>query len=618
MQPEGEKLNGVRSVGVRADGADTTPKVVEPVAIHPPPAPQRVRRNARFAGEGEQRTRYSLPRALRSSSPVGYRTRLPLTLEEAKTALALLSLPRPTEFDAPGPVSERELFEECSLGVLTARQSTNFRGHRATIVGPRDSERVTRLLRELAGLDAPVLERSAYTHLVATRPYRTPFTALLTFVGHGQLGSVVGVPLRALRKRLLHEVDMPSIGYLTELHVGVLADAMERAAVIASGGRRRANVLIGPFTRGMRAPNRERLRELEAMAGIGAPERAEGWRLALVAQVGEAVAPERAPLDPAIRLKLGANLMAFRSERIQPGVNAEEKAPAAYQKRQSMDVPEELVVMAGRAAYNAFAHFSGCDRERAKALLLLERIDVLTPGGKERLREVRRHLDAVTDQVIRRIPLWADLATGRALTRNAARGKKAFALAGQRIYVAGLPRPEVERAGLDWDLAVRAVGAAASRAALVAEIMGTVGLPEDCDLLAGTCLMAGPVNQNDIGKTFFGEPDLLERLFPGRGATSLLVWTLKAKTIADPIGNEEQLLSAEQKGALVDLRPGPHEVIALRRAGLEPMRQRGSRVNEERAFAAAGNFVTDPEGCPIPGNAGNPWPRDLAEAILWE
>ncbi|MCC6215301.1 MAG: hypothetical protein IT376_10555 [Polyangiaceae bacterium] len=608
----------MRSVGVRTDGADTTPKVVEPVPIAPPPGEQRARRGARFAREGEPRTRYSLPAELRSSSPVGYRTRLPMTLEEAKRALSLLSLPRPSEFDAAGPVRERELFEECSLGVLTARQSTNFRGHRETVVGPRDSERVTRLLRELAGLDAPVLERSAYTHLVATRPYRTPFTALLTFVGHSQLGSIVGVPLRALRKRLLHEVDMPTIGYLTELHVGILADAMERAALIASGGRRRANVLMGPFTRAMRAANREKLRELEAMAGIGAAERAEGWRLALVAQVGEAIAAERAPIDPELREKLGANLMAFRSERIQPGVNAEEKAPAAYQRRQSMDVPEELVVMAGRAAYNAFAHFSGCDREKAKALLLLERIDVLTPGGKGRLREVRRQLDAVTDQVIRRIPVWADLGTGRALTRNAARGKKAFALAGQRIYVTGLPRPEVERAGLDWDLAVRAVGAAASRAALVAEIMGTVDLPGDCDLLAGTCLMAGPVNQNDIGKTFFGEPDLLEKPFPGRGATSLLVWTLKAKTVADPIGNEEQLLNAKQKGALVDLRPGPHEVVSLRRAGLEPLRSRGGRTNEERAFAEAGNFVTDPEGRAIPGNAGAPWPRELAESVVWE
>jgi hypothetical protein len=33
------------------------------------------------------------------------------------------------------------------------------------------------------------------------------------------------------------------------------------------------------------------------------------------------------------------------------------------------------------------------------------------------------------------------------------------------------------------------------------------------------------------------------------------VWTVKAKTVADPIGNEEQLMNPAQKGALVDLRP---------------------------------------------------------------
>ena len=118
---------------------------------------------------------------------------------------------------------------------------------------------------------------------------------------------------------------------------------------------------------------------------------------------------------------------------------------------------------------------------------------------------------------------------------------------------------------------------------------GLVDLPEDCDLLCGMCLMAGPVNQNDIGKQFFGFSDLLSKKWPDRNPTTLLLWTLKAKSIADPIGNEEQLLNAKHKGALVDLRCGPHEAVHIRKNGiLAPMRTRDGRINQERAFADQG------------------------------
>ena len=80
-----------------------------------------------------------------------------------------------------------------------------------------------------------------------------------------------------------------------------------------------------------------------------------------------------------------------------------------------------------------------------KELLPFERIDVLTPNGKERLRDVRRQLGEITDKVVRNIPLWADLPVGRAFSRNAERGRKAFALAGQRIYIGGLSRRECNR-----------------------------------------------------------------------------------------------------------------------------------------------------------------------------
>ena len=130
--------------------------------------------------------------------------------------------------------------------------------------------------------------------------------------------------------------------------------------------------------------------------------------------------------------------------------------------------------------------------------------------------------------------------------------------------------------------------------------------------------MAGPVNQNDIGKEFFGYRDLLHGAYPNRDPTSLLVWTLKAKTVADPIGNEEQLLNAARKGMLVDLRPGPHEVVSVRRRGaIEALRQRDGRVNQERAFAAANNFVVDSDGTEIPGNRGTPWPRAWADEVIF-
>jgi len=590
-------------------------KPVRLVAVPPPPTP--ARREARFAAEGEKRDRYHLPEALDSGSPVGFRTRLSLDEAEAAAASTLFSLDPPTSFVPGEAPTEGELFEEAALGVLSARQSTNYRGQKQITLGPADSERLVPLLRRLQGAEAQILDGAAYTHVGLSRPYRTPFTFLLTFIGHKPVLSLATVPARAWSKWKHHTDDIPTIGHLQHLHVGVWAEAVERAAVLASGGRRAANVLIGPFAGPARqAANAEVLREIEALIGLDPADRAAGWRVALVAQVGATAAAS--PIDAPLCRKLGALLLALRSERIQPGVNAEEKAPAAYQERQPMDVPDALTEMAGRAAYNAFARWTGVDRERAKELLLLERIDVLTPNGKERLRAVRRELEEVTDALVADLPLWVDLPTGRSLSRNAARGRKAFALAGQRIYVGGLPFGELAEAGLDPHHAVRAFGAAAARSALCAELSGCVGLPADCDLLTGVCLMAGPVNQNDIGKQFYGRTDLLAEAWPGRDPTSLLVWTLKAKTVADPIGNEEQLLNRARKGALVDLRPAPHEVCALRVDGRNlPMRRRDARENAERAFGDQGNFVTDPEGREIPGNRGSAWPRVWREELPW-
>lgn len=595
------------------------PKCPEVVAVAPPESAKTYARNANFAPEGARKTRFDLPTRLKSSSPVGYRKRMALTQEEANEAMELLAMARPTGFEAPQPIAEQEIFEECSLGVLSSRQSTNFRGHRQITLGPSRSQELHTLLSGLKGLEDKALENSSYSHLVFSRPYRTPFTFLLTFVGHLPLLSLITVPIRALRKRFQHIDDIPTIGFLQHLHRGILADAMERAAVLASSGKRRSQIFMTPFWGAFKSPNKAKIRAIERLGGLTSAQRRRGWRLAIVAQVGNAKVNEAVSINTNTCRKVAANLLAFRSERIQPGVNADRKSPTAYQYRQGMHVPDDLVVQAGRAGYNAFCHWTNLERERAKDLVLMERVDVLQPGGKERLRALRVRLDSTTNRLIKGFPLWADLPLGRALSRNANRGRKAFALAGQRIYIGGLSRSEIEASGVDWISGVHSLGALASRGGLYAELMGCVDLPNDCDLLAGVCMMAGPVNQADIGKTFYGMDDLLEHNFPGRDPTSMLVWTLKAKTVADPIGNEEQLMNAQRKGALVDLRFGPHECILMDTPhGLKPMRKVGEEVNQERAFHDQGNFVSAVDGRDIPGNRGSAWPPERANAILWE
>ena len=176
----------------------------KPIDFHrcePPTPDQRRRRLAAPVPEGGRASRYSLPKGLESHSPVGYRTRLPLTKAEAAEIAPLYALERPKAFVPGAPIREQELFEECSLGILTSRQSTNFRGHRQVTLGPEDSKKLAELLRSMKHLEAPVLDNAQATHVVLTRPYRTPFTLLLTFVGHLPLLSLLTVPWRGLKKR---------------------------------------------------------------------------------------------------------------------------------------------------------------------------------------------------------------------------------------------------------------------------------------------------------------------------------------------------------------------------------------------------------------------------------
>ncbi|HAN32400.1 MAG TPA: hypothetical protein DCQ06_12465 [Myxococcales bacterium] len=598
--------------------SEASPKNLEVVAIDPPAQEYRRKRRATFAKQDERRNRYHLPTSLQSGSPVGFRHRVSLQVAEAQKALELLSLNRPLSFVDAEPVTDAELFDEVSLGVLSARQSTNFRGQKQVTLGPEDSQRVAHLLQGLQEREADVLDRACMTHVVMTRPYRTPFTALLTLVGHRPGASILTVPWRLWNKRTRHLDDIPTIGYLRNLHLGILADAMERAAVIASEGRRRAQIFMAPFCGSPRQSNKPIIRALEELCGLKLEDKARGWRVSLVAQVGVVSDAERIDLDRDLWRRIGANLIAFRSERVLPGVNAESKAPAEYQQHQSMDVPDGFTVQAGRAAYNAFAHWTGLSRETAKDVLLMDRIDVLSHGGAARIKALSQMLESVTDEIVNRMPKWIDIPAGRIFSRNANKSRKAFALVGQRVYITGISRRALTTTGVDWELALQACGAAAARGALYAELMGVVELPQDCDLLAGICLMAGPVNQNDIGKQFYGHQDLLTTNFADQAPTSLLIWTLKAKTVADPIGNEEQLLNEKRKGALVDLRPAPHEMIKLRVGGLlSGFRDRGEQTSSERAFADVDNFVVDDQGCEIPGNRGQAWPDSWRNTSIW-
>ena len=586
------------------------------VTIQPPSNAYRTRRNAKLS-TGKKKTRYDLPEALHSASPVGYRTRLSLSKDESDVALSLLSLHRPKAFEAGPPVSDGELFDESALGVLSSRQSTNFRGFRQVTFGPGESQKITQLLGELKGQEAAPLSGSAYTHIILGRKYRNPFTMLLTLVGHRQLTSPFSVLKRVFHKRIRYGDDIPTIGYLPHLHIGILADGMDRAALIASQGKRRANVMMQPFSGRYLKENRVVAQKLAEMAGQTPNEKLEGWQVVMVSQVGYVAPEERIECAEETWRRIGATMLAFRSERIQPGVNQEAKAPPQYQLRQSMDVSEEFVEMTGRAAYNAFEYWSGLSREVSKSLLILDRVDVLTPDGKARLRAIRGMNEAITDRLIKELPLWSELMSGRQFSKNAEKGRKAFALAGQRIYIGGLSKSEISDVGLDWSHAVRVFGAATARAAFFTELMGSTEVPDDCDLLAGICLMAGPVNQNDIGKTYYGIPDLLAEKFGERDPTSLLVWTLKAKTVADPLGNEEQLMNRARKGALVDLRPGPHEVIQVMRGGqLQSFRKSGELTSCERAFSEQGNFVVGATGEDIVGNRGEAWPDRSKNVFL--
>ena len=593
-------------------------KTLEVVSIHPPPLEQQVARRAYHYPAEHKKDRYALPESLKSHSPIGYRTRLSLTHDEAHSYMPLLSLSPPQYFIPGDAVTEQALFEESALGILSSRQSTNFYGQKQRTFNAEQSTKIKSILEKMQGCNQ-ALSHASYTHIVLSRPYRTPFTMILTLAGHKPITSLLSVPWRIIRKRFMGAHDIPTIGYLSQLHLGILADQMERAVCIASEGRRKAMVHLEPFCGEKRKENKAYIQELAQLCELSGEEKRQQWSVAMVVQVGYVSVEEQIQMPSRDHWrKIAANLLAFRSERIQPGVNHEAKAPPQYHQRQDMDVTEELTVQAGRAAYNAFARWSGVSREQAKHLLLSDRVDVLTQNGKERLRRIRRALGDATDCLIRDLPLWADLPTGRAFSRGASRGRKAFALTGQRIYLMGLSFSELVQHQLDKDLAICATGAAAARSALYAEIMGCIEIPEGCDLLAGTCLMAGPVNQNDIGKTFYGHPDLLDETLSSRNPTSLLVWTLKAKTVADPVGNEEQLLNAKRKGVLVDLRCGPHQVVSVKsEQGFQPLRSQAGQLNQERAFADQGNFLTAPDGSEIEGNRGEKWTQG-SDTLVWD
>ena len=54
---------------------------------------------------------------------------------------------------------------------------------------------------------------------------------LLTLVGHRQLTSPFSVLKRVFRKRIRYGDDIPTIGYLPHLHVGILAGWIEQRSL---------------------------------------------------------------------------------------------------------------------------------------------------------------------------------------------------------------------------------------------------------------------------------------------------------------------------------------------------------------------------------------------------
>ncbi len=282
------------------------------VSIEPPPIEQHVKREASLPTKGEKRNRYHLPLSLESQSPIGYRTRLSLSKKEASEAEFLFSMNPPTQFSSPSAISEQALFEESSLGIMSSRQSTNFQGHRQYTFGQEKSIQIAEILKTMEGLEGPVLDNVSYTHIVLNHPYRTPFTLLLTFVGHKPLSSLATVPIRGWKKRYSYIDDIPTIGYLPHLHLGILADGLERAVVLASEGTRQANIFMGPFCSQKRIQsNRKGIEKLEDLIGLSRADRMSGWRVRMVAQV--CTIPTPFPISKQTCRKIAANSLSFRS-----------------------------------------------------------------------------------------------------------------------------------------------------------------------------------------------------------------------------------------------------------------------------------------------------------------
>ena len=87
----------------------------EVVSITPPPKEQCVSRRAYPYPQGHKRDRYALPHTLKSSSPIGYRTRISLSVEEAQSYMPLLALTPPIAFIEGGEAPQEQcLFEERS------------------------------------------------------------------------------------------------------------------------------------------------------------------------------------------------------------------------------------------------------------------------------------------------------------------------------------------------------------------------------------------------------------------------------------------------------------------------------------------------------------------------
>ena len=192
---------------------------------------------------------------------------------------------------------------------------------------------------------------------------------------------------KGVEKKYRFVDDIPTIGYLQWLHLGILAESMERAAVIASSGQRRANVLMAPFCDdNAQSQNAQVIKDIEARIGLTSSDKAKGWQIRMITQVGCV----KGTLDISQELyqRSVQTCLRFAQSAFSQGSTKRTRPLLNITKGRTWMSASLSLRMPAAPHTTRFHRWTGIERKRCKALLLNERVDVLTDGGKERLREI--------------------------------------------------------------------------------------------------------------------------------------------------------------------------------------------------------------------------------------